>query len=187
MVLNETLGEQLRALAAVAAGFADAGEELAGVIAAEPAAGLLLYLCAYRRDEALTYLAFDPEGNPVIDRELVLDAVSIVGLCELAEESAAGGDVNELRRRLADVAEREAPPGVEDADAAAAALEETLEEAPRLASVAYLDALGAAATRLEQALGEVGNSPFGRAMSAGHGAVEALAEDVESNYKRPFA
>ncbi len=181
------LEDELSATAAAAEAFLEPGEALAGVIAAEPSAGLRLYLCAYGGGGAITWLALDREGQPVADLALVRDAVAIVGLCELAEENAGGGDLAELRRRLADLAEREAPAGIEEAQTAAAALEAALARPPRVASLAYLDAVGAAATHLEQTLGEVGTSPFGRAMSSGHGAVDELARDVERNYKRRFA
>jgi hypothetical protein len=180
------LREDLSSAATAAEAFIDPGEELAAVIAAEPATGLRLYLCAYRREEDLKWLALDAEGQPVADRALVKDSVAIVGMCELAEESAGGGDVQELRRQLADLRIRENPEGIDEAEAAAASLQETLAPAPRVASVEYLDRVGAAATRLELSLGEVGSSPFARAMTSGHGAVDALAKDVTQNYKRPL-
>ncbi len=43
-----SLEEELSAAASAAEAFLDPGEELAGVVAAEPADGLRLYLCAYR-------------------------------------------------------------------------------------------------------------------------------------------
>jgi hypothetical protein len=181
------LDEELSAAAAAAEAFLDPGEELAAVIAAEPATGLRLYLCAFGRDERLRWLALDAQRRPVSDRTLVKDAVAIVGMCELAEESAGGGDVQELRRQLAELRQRENPEGIDDAEAAAKSLEAVLSSAPRIATVAYLDLIGAAATRLEQSLGEVGGSPFARAMTSGHGAVEELVNDVTRNYKRPLS
>lgn len=182
-----SLEDELSAAAEAARAFADPEEELAGVVAAEPAAGLRLYMCAYRDGaEALSFLALDGSRRPVADRALVREAVSIVGMCELAEESAGGGDVAELRARLAELGAAESPVGIEEAEEAAAELERALLPAPRVASVAYLDALGGAATRLERALGEIGSSPFGRAMAAGAGAIEELARDVERSYKRPL-
>jgi hypothetical protein len=181
-----SLEDELGVAAAAAGTFTDDGEHLAGVVAAEPSAGLRIYLCAYRRDgeEALSWLALDAAGEPLADRLLVRDAVSVVGLCELAEECAGGGDVAELRRQLAELKARDDPDGIDEAEAAAAELETTIAPAPRIASLAYLDAIGAAAARLERALGEVGGSPFARAMQSGSGAVEELADDVERNYKR---
>jgi hypothetical protein len=159
------------------------------VLPAEPAPGLRVYLCAYARegDGALAWLALDGSGEPIGDRALVRDAVSIVGLCELAEESAAGGDVEELRVQLAELRERERPDGIEEAEEAAAALAGVLADPPRLASLVYLDAIGTAATLLERALGEAGASPFALAMKSGTGAVDELSRDVERGYKRPLA
>ena len=58
---------------------------------------------------------------------------------------------------------------------------------PRVASVPYLDELGLAAARLEQALGEVGGSPFAEAMKTGVAAADELADDVERRYKGRWA
>jgi hypothetical protein len=181
-----SLEDELDAAATTAGTFAGDGEQLAGVVAAEPSAGLRVYVCAYRRgeDERLSWLALDGGGEPLGDRLLVRDAVSIVGLCELAEECAGGGDVPELRRQLADLKSRHDPPGINEAQAAAAALETAIATPPRIATLAYLDAIGAAASKLERALGEMGSSPFARAMQSGSAAVDELADDVERNYKR---
>jgi hypothetical protein len=52
--------------------------------------------------------------------------------------------------------------------------------------LAYLDAIGSASRRLEQALGESSASPFAAAMQAALGSVEELADDVERNHKLPL-
>ena len=83
--------------------------------------------------------------------------------------------------------ETEAPEGLEEAEEAAAALERALEPEPRLARSEYLDAVGAAARRLEQTLGEDARSPFAAAMQQAVGSVEELADDVERRYKGPLA
>ena len=114
------------------------------------------------------------------------DAVAIAALCELAEESAGGGDVGELRARLVELRLTEDPEGIEEAEVAAAALQEAIQDPPRVASVAYLDAIGQAAARLEQALGQVGGSPFAEAMKTGVTAAEDLADDVERSYRVPL-
>ena len=101
----------------------------------------------------------------------------------MAEESAGGGNLPELRARLAELRETANPEGIEEAEAAAAALAETLQPEPHIASGAFLDAIGSASRRLEQALGESGASPFAAAMQAALGSVEELADDVEQNYK----
>ena len=117
---------------------------------------------------------------------LVREAASLAALCEVAEESAGGGHLPELRARLAELRETEGPVGIEEAEAEAAALAETLQPEPRVASGAYLDAIGSASRRLEQALGEGGPSPFAAAMQAALGSVEAVADDVERNHKLPL-
>jgi hypothetical protein len=156
------------------------------VVPAEPGEGERVYLCAYRRGEEESWLALDPAGAAIIDRALVRRAVSIAALCELAEESAGGGDLDELRSRLAELRETENPDGIEEAETAAADLQATIQPPPRIANVAYLDAIGAAAGRLERALGEVGGSPFAEAMKSGTAAAEELATDVVRAYKRPL-
>ncbi len=66
------------------------GEELAGIIPAEPGGGGRVYVCAYRDGDETSWLVFDASGEPVEDRSLVKDAVSIAALCELAEEAGGG-------------------------------------------------------------------------------------------------
>jgi len=162
--------------------FADGGEELVGVIPTEPAPGGRVYLCAYARGEERRWLALDETGGPVAERQRVRDVVSVAALCELAEENAGGGDLGELRARLVEIRLTEDPEGIEDAEVAAAELQGTIQEAPRVATLAYLDAIGLAAARLEQALGGHG-SPFAEAMKVGMGAAEELTAEVEQSYK----
>lgn len=178
------LEEELAAAAGAALAFAGAGEQLVGVVAAEPTAGLRVYLCAYEAGAERSWLVLDREGAPVCDRSLVRDAVSIMGLCELADETAGGGDVAVLRERLQAVAGE--VEGAADADAAAATLQDVMGAGVRLARPEYLDAVGNAARELEQALGEVGSSPFAEALAAGAAAVEELALEVQRQYKRPL-
>jgi hypothetical protein len=172
-------------VAAAAAAFAAPEEDVAGVLVAETL-GRRVYLCAFESADGRAWLALDDEAQPVTERRLVREAASLAALCEVAEESAGGGDLPELRARLAEIRNKEAPLGIEEAEAAAAALEETLQARPRVASGAYLDALGAASRRLEQALGESGASPFAAALQAAVGSVEELAADVERSHKVPL-
>jgi hypothetical protein len=58
---------------------------------------------------------------------------------------------------------------------------------PRVASNAYLDALGAAARRFEHAHGVVGPSPFGAALERAFQGVEAVAEQVVARHLTPLA
>jgi hypothetical protein len=83
------LEQDLRRIAERAAVYAADGEDVAGIVPAEPASGIRLYVCAYGSEEATSWLVLDATGVPVSDRELVRDAVSIAALCEVAEE--AGG------------------------------------------------------------------------------------------------
>jgi hypothetical protein len=172
-------------IARAAAAFSAAGEELAGVVVAETL-GRRVYLCAYESPRGRAWLAFGDDAEPLGERRLVREAVSVAALCELAEEVAGGGDLDQLRVRLAELRETEAPAGIEDAEAAAAHLAATLQPPPRMASGAYLDAVGSAARRLEQTLGESAGSPFAAALQAALGSVEELADDVERTYKLPL-
>ena len=176
------LDEDLLRIAAIAADFAEEGEELSGLLAAEPSGGRRVYLAAYDSDGERSWLALDAVGGPVQARGLVRESVSILGMCELAEETAAGGDLHELRSRLVELKETEGPPGISAAEDAVAALQHAIGEPPRVASPARLDEVGQATRKLEEALGE-GGSPFAEAMKAGMGSVEALTDEVEANYK----
>jgi hypothetical protein len=181
------LSDDLERIAAAAAVFASPPERVVGILAAEPLGGGRIYLCAYAADGEHGWLALDDTGTPVASRETVRQAASLAALCEVAEESAGGGDLGELRARLAELREREAPEGIEEAEQAAAALAETLQGEPRLATTDYLDRLGAASRRLEQALGDATGSPFAAALQQAVPAVEELAADVERRYKGPLA
>ncbi len=178
-----TLAEDLNRIAAAAAEHASDGEELAGVLAAEPAQGGRVYLCAFRSGDDVSWLALDEKGAPVTERELVREAASLVALAELAEESAGGGELDELRSRLVALRLTESPEGIEEAEEAVLDLQRTLGAAPRLATASYLDEVGVATKRLEDALGSPGSSPFAEAMKASAGAVQSFTSDVESNYK----
>ncbi|HEY8107686.1 MAG TPA: hypothetical protein VIC70_03210 [Gaiellaceae bacterium] len=177
-----SVAEDVGRIASAAAAFAELGEDLAGVLVSETL-GRRVYLCAFQSTEGRAWLALGAEAEPLTERRLVCEAASLAALCEVAEESAGGGHLPELRARLAELRATDNPAGIEEAEAAAASLAETLQPEPRIASGAYLDALGSASRRLEQALGESGASPFAAAMQAAVGSVEELASDVEGNYK----
>ena len=180
-----TVAEDVARVGGAAATFAEPGEELAGLLVAETL-GRRVYLCAFESAAGRAWLALDEEAQPLTELRLVREAASLAALCEVAEESAGGGHLPELRARLAELRETEGPVGIEEAEAEAAALAETLQPEPRVASGAYLDAIGSAWRRLEQALGEGGPSPFAAAMQAALGSVEAVADDVERNHKLPL-
>ncbi len=173
--------EILRAKEA-ARSFADRDEEVVGIVPTEPRRGERVYLCAYARGDERRWLAIDACGSPVGERALVREAVSVAAMCELAEESAGGGDVGEVRARLVELRLTENPEGIEEAEVAATELQNALRAPPRIASASYLDEIGVAATRLDQALGSE-RSPFAEAMKVGAGAAEELAVEVERTYK----
>jgi hypothetical protein len=175
------LRDELERIAGAAEGHADAGERLSGVLAAEPHPGERVYLCAFEAgDGARSWLALDAGGDVVTSRQLVRDAASIAALCELAEELAGGGDLDDLLARLVALRMTEAPAGIEEAEDAVQGLQRTIGSPPRLASPSYLDRLGEATRRLEQALGE-GGSPFAEGMKHGMAAVELLKAEIEQD------
>ena len=181
------LAAELERIAALAAAFADPGEALTGVLAAEPDIGTRVYVCAFERGDEHAWLVLDEEGRPIESRSVVRDAATVAALCEIAEETAGGGDLAELRSQLVTLRLTENPPGIDEAEDAALALEHVLGTAPRVATPAYLDAVGTATRRLERALGDDAGSPFAAALQAAAGAVEELAAEVVARHKRPLA
>jgi hypothetical protein len=181
-----SLDDDLRSAAEAAVGLAAEGEDLAGIVPAEPAAGVRRYLVAFGAGEATSWVVLDAAGGPVTRRADVRDAVSISALCELAEEAAGGGDLDDLRARLVGLRLTEDPPGIDAALAAVDGLEATLGSPPQVASPARLDAIGAATRRLEQALGSEPASPFVETMKTAGSTVDALLRDVEAGYKTPL-
>ncbi len=182
------LSDDLALVAVAAASFAADGEELAGVLAAEPSPGLRTYLCAFAGpEERRSWIVLDGDGQPLASRDRVRAAVSIAAMCELAEENAGGGELEDLRAQLVTLRMTESPEGIDEAEEAALALERALGAPPRLASPDYLDTVGAATRRLERVLGQTGDSPFAVAMQQGLPVVVELAKDVESSYKVALA
>jgi hypothetical protein len=178
------LTDDLERIAAAAQARADAGERVAGVLAAEPRGGPRVYLCAY---DSGAWLACGDDGAPVADARLVRDAAQLAGLCEVAVDVAGGDELDELRLRLRELAETDAPEGIDEAEAAAAAVADAIGDEPRLATTEFLDRLGALSRRLEHALGTDSVSPFGTALQQALRAVDELAAEVERNYKEPLA
>jgi hypothetical protein len=122
----------------------------------------------------------------VDDRAAVRDAVSLAALCEIGAETAGGGALDDLRAELVALRLRENPPGIDEAEEAALALERAVGVPPRVASAAYLDGVADATLRVEQTLGDDTASPFVAAMKNATAVVEALTVEVERGYKQPL-
>jgi hypothetical protein len=176
------LTDDLERIAALASAYGP----ISGVLAAEPGRGRRLYLIAFGGDEDREWLVLDAEGVPITRRDDVRDTASIVAMCELAGDLAGGGDLETLRSQLARVRMVEQPPGIEEAEEAALALERTIGAPPRVAAPSFLDEVGAATMALERALGET-SSPFSAAIRASTSAVEEFVADVERGYKGPLS
>jgi len=163
------------------------GDGLVAVLAAEPADGVRRYLCAFEdAGGSRTWLALDDAATPLTRRSDVHDAATILALCELAEDSAFPGDLDELRAQLVALKIAEQPVGIEEAEEAALALQHVLGSQPALATPARLDGIGVAVRRLERALDPTASSPFAAAMQSSQGAVEKLVEEIENGYRLPL-
>jgi hypothetical protein len=180
--------EDVERVAKAALGLAARGETVAGIVPAEPAAGARTYLCAYTNvNGERSWIVLDADGVPISDRSQVRDVVSIAALCELAEDVAFSGDLDALRTRLDELDATDAPSGIDDACEAAKTLAAVRGEPPQVASAGRLDALGAAARRLEAALYDpAGGSPFSAAMRGSSTVLTELLAEVESTYRVPL-
>ena len=183
-----TLVDDLERIAASAAAHAGGDDgRLSGILATEPAAGARIYVCAFESSEGTrSWLALDGDGAPIASERSVRDAVSIAALCEVAEEAAFPGDLDELRAQLVALRITEGPDGIDEADAAARGLQHVLGAPPHLASPARLDEIGQAARRLEAALDPTAPSPFAAAMRSAVDVAEALWADVRGAYQAPL-
>ena len=177
------LTDDLERAAALALAHVGEGDSVSGVLATEPHPGRRIYVCSIDgADGTRGWLAVDADGAAVTSRVDLRAAVSIAALCEVAVDSAGGGDIDGLIASLVDLREREAPEGIEDAEAAARALREVVGGPPQLASPERLDAIGVATRRLEQELDPGGASPFSAALKSAQGAVSELQREVEAGY-----
>ena len=83
--MRVALRDDLAAAAERAAAFADEGERVDAVLAAEPSAGRRVYLCAYTDGAGRRWLVLDDEA-PVTSRSVVREAVALAALCEVVGE-----------------------------------------------------------------------------------------------------
>jgi hypothetical protein len=83
------LSEDVSRIAGAAAQHRTPGQQVAAVLTVETAAGERVYLAAFEGpDGQQQWLAFDHDGVPVTNRELVREAASIAALVEVAEDAA---------------------------------------------------------------------------------------------------
>lgn len=182
------LADELERIAALAAAHADPGDAVSAVIPTEPSTGRRVYLCAFDgADGFRSWLAVDADGNPVTRRRDLREAVTVAVLCEVASEAAGGGDLDALIGRLEELRKAEAPPGIEDAEAAARTLRSVLADPPQLATPARLDEIGVATRRLERELDPTSASPFAAAMRSSEAAVSELQREIEAGYRLLFS
>jgi hypothetical protein len=178
------VGDELERVADLVGARLETGAKVSGVLATEPAPGERVYVCSIDgADGTRSWLGVREDGSAVTRRAELRAAVSIAALCEVAVDSAGGGDLDGLIASLADLRAREAPEGIEDAEAAAADLREVLGDPPQLATPTRLDAIGAATRRLERELDPTGASPFAAALKSAQGPVEELFREVEAGYR----
>lgn len=181
------LVEDIEAAAAAAATHVG-GATPTGVLVAEPAVGVRSYVCAFEdATGGRGWLVVDAGGAPVTSRRDARDAVAIAALCEIAAEAAFPGDLDELRAQLVALRLTEAPQGIEEAEAAASALQHALGAPPVVASPARLDEIGQASLRLERALDPTTTSPFAAAMRSAQAIVDELWREVETGYRAPLS
>ena len=153
-----TLAAGLEAAAEAARRRAHGGEDVAAVMAAEPAAGHRVYVIALDAGGELAYLALDAALDPVGDARLVRDAVVMLALAERAEEASAALQADELATLFADAGTALAAEGRAAEAAAAGDVHRALlalsaaADGPRVATPSYLDAIAAASGRLAVAL-----------------------------------
>lgn len=183
-----TLLADLERIATAVASHAPADGRVSAVLAAEPTPGVREYLCAFENDDGeRSWLVVDADGAAVLERRDIRDVVAITALCEIAEESAVGGDLDELLSQLVALRLTENPEGIDEAEAAVRTLQHTIGTPPHLATPARLDEIGLATRRLEQALDPAAPSPFTAALKGAQATIDELLKEVEGSYRAPLA
>jgi hypothetical protein len=182
-----SLAEELERVADLAVQHVQVGDVVSGVIPTEPDAGERVYLCSIDgADGYRSWLAVRSDGTPVADRLQLRAAIAIAALCEVAEDAAGGGALDDLIARLEELRRTDSPPGIEEAEQAAHALRAVIGQPPQVASTERLDQIGTATRRLEQELDPSGVSPFAAAMRSSQGAVAELQREIEAGYLLPL-
>ena len=85
------LSDELARIAGAASARAAPGEEVAAILVTEYADGERTYLCAFGEGTRRTWLALRGDGEPVLSRDRVREAVSVAALCEVAADAAGDG------------------------------------------------------------------------------------------------
>ena len=182
-----TLLADLERIATAAAAQAPEGAAVSAVLAAETTPGLRAYLIAFEAGNgSRSWVVVDDEGVAVSSRRDVRDVVAIAALCEIAEESAVGGDLDELLSQLVALRLTESPEGIDEAEDAVRSLQRAIGTPPQLASPGRLDEIGAATRRLEQALDPAAPSPFTAALKGSQGTIDELLREIEQAYLVPL-
>ena len=160
------------------------------ILPTEARAGRRIYLCAFggTDGEAESWLGLDAAGRPVVERQVVRDAVSIAAMCELAEETAAGGDLDDLKSRLVALRVTDEPArhrGGRGRGRGAAARPRRRRRSSRRPPGSTRS--GRRRASWSCALGgELQGSPFAQAMLSAPAVVEQLTADVEGSYRAPL-
>ena len=161
---------------------AEQGDRLAAVIPTEPSPAAASISVRTRRSRDRGWRS-TPRARWSASDALVRAAVSVAALAELAEESAGGGKLEELRQQLVALRVTEAPEGSRTPRrrrSRSSGRSPRRRGSPR---PTYLDAIGFAARRLEQALGEIGSSPFAEAMKNASPLISELESEVLAGYR----
>ena len=170
--------EQLLAATAAAKPFAASGEDVVGVLVADPFDHGLVFLCALgppvEDDEdddeeipELGWIGIDAEGLAIAEARRVQEAAMLIALCETAEEGALVPDAAEIAR----AADRAILLCEDDHAALRSALETTREAA--LGSAAFDDGLRVARTGYVDQLAEAA-----RAISASTAALQQAGAEL---------
>ena len=138
---------------------------------------------ARRRDESGAGSCSTTTGAVVERRDDVRDTASIVAMCELAERPRRrAATSSSLRSQLAQVRMVEQPPGIEEAEEAALALERVIGAPPRVATPAYPRRGRRGDPRARAGARRAVLAVLGRRSAAATGAVDEFVQEVERGY-----